>query len=128
MRNHGDGEGKRKREQRVGSRAVVSKIIEDDGEPRIRSALFRRRASAGCEWSDHVNGVRASSVERVVEAQHAAGGSLDDIKLVAASDLIERSRQSARLRRIGEAHIDVVGGKLACCALERLMLGANGDL
>src|SRR5580700_6507289 len=111
MRNHGNRERERKREQTVGSGAVVSKIIKNDREPRLRAALCCGRAGGQCR--DHMNCVRARSMERIVEAEHAAGRSLNDIEFVAASDLIERARESAGLRWISKADVNIVARRLA---------------
>ena len=109
MRQHGNGEREGKREQRVGGGAVVSEIVDDDGEPRSAAALQRNRRRASGERSDHVDRVRAHTVEREVEAHDSGGSCLGQGKFVAARDRAERLRQSARFRSVRQRNVDVVG-------------------
>src|SRR5271154_5995268 len=72
--------------------------------------------------------MRARAVKRVIEADHAAGNSLSDGKVVLARDGIQRLRERSGLRWIAQRDVDIVCGKSARrTAFRGLQLGANGD-
>src|SRR5271154_5075039 len=86
------------------------------------------RSSARGEWRDNVNCVRARAVERAIEADHSAGSSFGDGKIVLARDGVQRLRERSGLRWIAQRDVDVVCGKSARrTAFRGLQLGANGD-
>src|SRR5271156_3189729 len=86
------------------------------------------RSSARGEWRDNVNCVRARAVERAIEADHSAGSSFGDGKIVLARDGVQRLRERRGLRWIAQRDVDVVSGKSARrTAFRRLQLRTNRD-
>ena len=135
MRNHGDGQRKRKRKQSVGSRAIVAQIVEDDRELRPR---MRTRAAEGSA------GARDRAPQLASPRKRCACASRANVKLkrttpsaevfrkrkfVPPRDFAERLPQRAHVRSVVQRNGNAVGWALAFRrARHGTKVGANRDV
>src|ERR1700735_2736531 len=87
VRQNGNGEGKGKLEQSFGGLAIISQVVDDDGEPRARNLL---RVSGRDNWSDDIDGVSSSAgVEIIVAKKSRRSGTLHVGQLMHGCDAIQ---------------------------------------
>ena len=110
MREDGNGEWKTEREQRIGGRAVVTEIINNNREPRISVATLHCNMGASRKRCDDVNRMRANTVGGVVKPHDAVRTAFSDRQFVAACDFVQSLRDRSDLRGIGKRNVNAIRG------------------